>query len=126
MVIDLNGNTINLAVRFILEIIGLIALGLWGWGIGDGLVKFVLGLGIPMIAAAIWGIFAVPDDPSRSGNAPVIVPGSARLALELVFFSAIVWVLFAMLQPMFGWLFGIIVIIHYLCSYERVLWLLGQ
>ncbi|WP_292315447.1 YrdB family protein [Mesorhizobium sp.] len=41
-------------------------------------------MALPLVAAALWGTFAVPDDPSRSGRAPVPVPGAARLALELV------------------------------------------
>jgi hypothetical protein len=64
----LGSNPINLAVRFILEIIGLVALGWWGWNQADGIARFALALGIPLLAAALWGTFAVPDDPSRSGN----------------------------------------------------------
>ena len=68
-------NNINLAVRFFLEISGLLTLGMWGWEKGDGTLKFVFALAIPIFFAAIWGIFAVPDDPSRSGNAHIIVSG---------------------------------------------------
>jgi len=49
-------------------------------------MKFMLALTLPIFAAAIWGIFAVPDDPSRSGNAPVIAPGLVRIVIELAFF----------------------------------------
>jgi hypothetical protein len=119
-------NTINLAVRFILEMSGLITLGVWGWDKGDGVFKFVFALGIPVIAAIIWGVFAVVGDPSRSGNAPIIVPGVIRLILELTFFTLVVWALFVMRHSMLGWLFGIIVVVHYLVSYERVTWLLRQ
>lgn len=122
----LNGNAINLAVRFLLEISGLITLGLWGWTIGDGVLKFVLALVIPITTATIWGVFAVPDDPSKSGNAPIIVKGLVRLVLELAFFTLVVWALFAIQQSVLGWLFGIIVVVHYLVSYERVVWLLHQ
>ena len=105
---------------------GLVTLGVWGWARGDGILKFVLALAVPIIAAAIWGIFAVPDDPSRSGNAPIVVSGLVRFVLELVFFTSVVWALFAMRQSMFGWLFGFIVVVHYLVSYERLSWLLRQ
>jgi len=104
----------------------LVTLGVWGWTLGDGVIKFVLAVAVPIIAATIWGIFAVPNDPSRSGNAPIIVPGLVRLILELAFFTSAVWTLFAMSQSMLGWLFGIVVVVHYLVSYERVLWLLRQ
>ena len=109
-----------------LEMSGLVTLGVWGWARGDGVLKYVLALVVPLIAAAIWGIFAVPDDPSRSGDAPVIVPGLVRLVLELAFFTSVVWALFAMRSSMLGCLFGVIVVLHYMVSYERVSWLLRQ
>lgn len=56
-------NAVNLAIRFLLEISGIFTLALWGWPRSDGNIKFILALAIPIIAAAIWGIFAVPDDP---------------------------------------------------------------
>jgi hypothetical protein len=119
-------NTINLAVRFILEMSGLITLGVWGWDKGDGSSKFMLALGTPIIAATIWGVFAVLDDPSRSGNAPIIVPGVIRLIIELTFFVLVIWALFVMRHSMLGCLFGVLVVIHYLVLYERVSWLLQQ
>ena len=110
-------NTIILTVRFLLEITGLVALGVWGWVLGgDGIVKFVLALAAPIFAAVIWGIFAVPGDPSRSGNAPVIVPGLVRFILEIAFFSSVVWALSALHYSMLGWLFGIVVIIVYVAD----------
>ena len=115
-----------MAVRFLLEMSGLVTLGVWGWARGDGVLKFVLALIFPLIAAAIWGIFAVPDDPSRSGGAPVIVSGLVRLALELAFFASVVVALLSIHQSTLGWLFGAIVVVHYLVSYERVSWLLRQ
>ena len=83
----------NLAVRFVLEITGLVALGWWGWNHADGVLRFVLALGIPVLAAAAWGTFAVPGDPSRSGRAPVPVSGIVRVLLELAFFASATWVL---------------------------------
>ncbi|MGB5508782.1 MAG: YrdB family protein, partial [Robiginitalea sp.] len=61
----------NLILRFLLEIIALISLGIWGWNQSESWFRFVLAIGIPGIIAVIWGTFAVPNDPSRSGSAPV-------------------------------------------------------
>jgi len=119
-------NAINLAVRFILEMSGLIILGVWGWDKGDGSSKFILALGVPLVAAIIWGVFAVSDDPGRSGNAPIIVSGVVRLIIELTFFVLVIWALFVMNHSMLGWLFGVLVVVHHLVSYERVSWLLRQ
>ena len=119
-------NPINLAVRFILEMTGLVALGWWGWNQGEGVLRFMLALGIPFLAAVIWGTFAVPDDPSRSGEARVPVPGIVRLVLELAFFVAATLSLFAVGVTTLGWIYGIAVLIHYVVSYDRVMWLVRQ
>ena len=122
----MGSNPINLAVRFILEIAGLVALGWWGWNQGEGIFRFALTLGIPILAAVLWGTFAVPDDPSRSGTARVQVPGIVRLLLELVFFVFATWSLFATGATTLGWIYGIVVLVHYVVSYDRVLWLIRQ
>jgi len=122
----MGSNPINLAVRFILEISGLLAFGRWGWLQADGVFKYGLALGLPLLAAVVWGTFAVPGDPSRSGKAPVPVPGVLRLVLELVYFSAATWALFAAGLPALGGIFGGIVLMHYGISYDRIAWLLKQ
>jgi Protein of unknown function (DUF2568) len=120
----MGSNPINLTVRFILEMTALIAMGLWGWKQGNGAFRFVLAFGIPVIAATLWGIFAVPDDPSRSGNAPVPTPGILRLALELIFFSFATWTFHKAGATTASWIFGIVILIHYILSYDRLYWLI--
>ncbi len=122
----MGSNPINLAVRFILEMAGLLALGWAGWNLNAGLLRFVFAIGFPILAAVLWGTFAVPDDPSRSGKAPIQVPGVVRLLLELAFFAAATWALFSTNLPGLAWIFGIVVVIHYAISYDRILWLLGR
>ena len=122
----MGSNPINLAVRFSLEIVGLVALGWWGWSQSEGVFRFVFALGIPILAAVLWGTFAVPDDPSRSGSAPIQVPGIIRLLLELAFFATATWALFYAGQPVLALVFGLIVLIHYAVSYDRILWLLRR
>lgn len=117
---------LNLAVRFLLELIALFALGRWGWTQGEGALGYVLALGIPLLAALLWGTFAVPGDPSRSGGAPVPIPGVARLLLELAFFAAAASALFATGAATFGWLFSSAVLLHYAISYDRIHWLVAQ
>jgi hypothetical protein len=119
----MSNNPINLAVRFILELVGLFAMGLWGWNQGEGALRFVLALGLPVAAAVIWGVFRVPGDSSSSGKAPVPVPGVVRLLIEIIFFDFAAWCLFTV-EPILGWIFAIVVLIHYAASYDRVRWLL--
>jgi hypothetical protein len=113
-------------VRFLLEMAGLLAIGMWGWNQYEGPLGIALALAIPTIAAVIWGTFAVPDDPSRSGNAPIPVPGVVRLVFELYFFAAVVGSLFAVGYSMLACMFGIIVCVHYAVSYKRLMWLIRQ
>jgi hypothetical protein len=116
----------NLAVRFLLELVALVALGRWGWVRGTGGWRYVLAPGVPVLAALLWGTFAVPGDASRSGEAVVPVPGFVRLALEIAVFCLATWALIATDLAMWGWVFGAVVLIHYAASYDRVVWLMRQ
>ena len=123
----MGSHPINLALRFFLELAALAALGFWGWhtnGESNGWLRFLLAVGIPMVAAVLWGTFAVPDDPSRSGKAPVAVPGFVRLAIEAALFVFAVWALYDAGYPGAGFIFGIVTGLHYIVSYDRILWLL--
>ena len=83
----MGSHPINLAIRFLLEVAALIIAGTWGWKIGSGWYRYFLVVAVPLLMATMWGVFSVPHDPSRSGNAPIAVPGFFRLFLELAFFG---------------------------------------
>jgi hypothetical protein len=122
----MGSHPINLAVRFLLELLALLVMGAWGWRQTDGWLKYFLALGIPLILAIVWGTFAVPNDPSRSGAAPVAVPGIFRLVIELVIFGLAVWALYDIGYTRFTWILAIIVVLHYIASYDRIRWLVAQ
>ena len=122
----MGSHPINLAIRFLLEIAALLAVGVWGWQLSDGWFKFVLAPGIPIILAVIWGTFAVPNDPSRSGQAPVRVPGIIRLTIELVFFALATWALFNLAYYVSSSVLGGLTVLHYIVSYKRINWLIKQ
>jgi hypothetical protein len=122
----MNSHPINLAVRFLLELIALTTVGYWGWHQSDGPFRYVLALGLPLIAAVAWGSFNVANDPSRSGQAPVPVPGIVRLGLELALFGFAIWALFDLGLTTLGWVMGIVVLVHYGVSYDRLRWLIKQ
>lgn len=119
-------NPLNLALRFLLELAGLAAFGYWGWTQFDGALRFVMAIGLPILAAAIWGTFRVPNDASANGKAPVPVPGIVRLLIEVDFFGFATWCLFNTGATTAGWIFGIAVLFHYIISYDRILWLVKQ
>jgi len=122
----MGSHPINLAFRLFLELAAFFALGYWGWTQHEGIWRFVWGIGLIVISAVIWGTFAVPDDPSRSGRAPVPVPGALRLLIELAFFAAGTWAFFASNQPIWGLALGILTVVHYALSYDRIMWLLKR
>ncbi len=122
----MGSHPLNLAIRFILELCALASVGTWGWNQSESWLRIVLALGIPVSLAAVWGIFAVPGDPSRSGNSPVVTPGIVRLAIELVIFGFATWSLFDMDYNILCISFGVIAIVHYLISFDRIMWLLSK
>jgi hypothetical protein len=77
----------NLTVAFLLELCALAALGYWGFRTASGpAAKAALGIGAPLLAAVLWGLFAAP-------RAPVSIPlasgGGAAAGLRLGRGSAI-------------------------------------
>jgi hypothetical protein len=122
----MSNNPINLGVRFLLELAALFVIGYWGWSQAAGPLRFLLAIGLPLLAATAWGVFRVPDDPSASGRAPVPVPGPLRLALELALFGFAAWALFDLGLTTLALIFGVVTALHYIVSYDRVAWLLRR
>jgi hypothetical protein len=78
--------TANLALAFGLELVALGALGWWGARFGESTVmKFVLAIGIPAVAAVLWALFAAPEAtysiPALAVATKILVFGAASLAL---------------------------------------------
>lgn len=119
----MGSHPVNLVLRFLLELAALLGLGVWGWQKSEGWLRFVLALGIPITAAIVWSTFRVPNDP---GPAPIAVPGIVRLALELALFVIAIWALTDVRAVTLSWILGIAVAVHYVISYNRILWLIKQ
>jgi hypothetical protein len=122
----MGSHPIMLAIRFLLELAALLAMGFWGWKEHQGWFRVFPALAVPLIAAALWITFAVPGDPSRSGSAPIAVPGSLRLALELMVFAFAAWALYDAGSVKLSAILGGSVCLHYLASYDRVRWLVTR
>jgi hypothetical protein len=114
---------LNLALRFLLELTALFALGYRGWIRHDGILRVVLTFAVPTAAAGIWGVFSTPGDRSRSAKAIVPTPGIVRLSMELIFFAAAAWSFFATDLRILAFLFAGSVVLHYGLSYDRIGWL---
>lgn len=122
----MSSHPLNLALRFILEMAALVIFALRGYHLSDNGTRFLLAIALPLSFALFWGVFAVPNDPSRSGKTVVKTPGLIRLMIELVLFSAAAGMLSGLGKPTLAWIFGIAVLIHYIISYDRLTWLLKQ
>lgn len=111
----------NLVLRFLLELACLLGIAVGGW-----LVSPALGVVGSVVAAAAWGVFAVPDDPSRNGEAPVPVHGWVRLLVELAVFigGAAAWLAAG------RWAVAVTVtallVLHHVVAWPRLRWLLRQ
>lgn len=119
-------NPVLLGLRFLLELTALVSAGVLGWRLTEGPGRWLLVVLLPVIAATAWGVFAVPDDPSRSGAAPVAVPGAIRLLVEFaVLFGGAAALWFAGL-PRLALVSAAILLAYHLLAYDRVLWLLRR
>jgi hypothetical protein len=104
-------NPINLALRFFLELAALFFIGRWGWTQHSGTVRYLLGIGLPLVAALIWGVFRVPGD---GGTPKVRVPGILRLLIEALVFGFAIWGVFDSVAVTAAWIFGGITLLHYI------------
>lgn len=119
----MGSHPLNLVWRFLLELLALGSTGYWSWTQHDGIARWLWMIGLPVVAAVLWGTFAVPNDPSRSGQAPIPTPGMIRLGLELLIFAAAVILLRVSQQPVVSNVLAVMVLIHYALSYDRIIWL---
>lgn len=119
-------NPLNLALRFVLEIAALVAMGLWGWSTGEGALAYALVVAVPLVAIAAWGTFAVPGDPSRGKDGLVRVPGLVRLAIELAFFGFAVFALHDLARHAIALGLALATLLHYALSFRRIAWLVRR
>jgi hypothetical protein len=117
---------VNLILRFLSELAALASMGYWAWTHFGVPLNYFLAFIIPLIAMIVWGVFAVPNDPSRSGKAPVPVAGIIRLIYELLFFTFAVWSSLNAGMVCLGILLAVLTITHYILSLDRIKWLLSQ
>jgi Protein of unknown function (DUF2568) len=95
----------NLALAFLLELCALAALGYWGVRVSGGPVtKVALGLGAPLLAAILWGLFAAP-------RAPVSVP-LVGLGVKLLVFGSAALALYATGHRVLAIAFAVLVVVN--------------
>ena len=80
-------HALNEGLAFLFEIVALIAISWWGFHIGDNTADHVLlGVGAPLLAIVLWGLFAAPRSAVRTPmigvlSVKVVVFGAAAFAV---------------------------------------------
>ncbi len=96
----------NLALRFLLELCALVALGYWGFQTGQGLLsKIGLGIGVPLLTVVIWVMFIAP-------NAVVHLPEPIPFVLGLIILGLAAAALAAAGHSTLALVFGVIIVIN--------------
>lgn len=94
----------NETLAFLIEVAALAALGWWGFQAGGGLAAHaLLGVGAPLLAAAVWGLFAAP-------RARVRLPLGGVLAVKAVVFGAATAALYGAGHPAMATAFAVVAV----------------
>ena len=97
---------INIGLRFLLELCILVIFGYWGFKTGnDTFMKFLLGLGAPILFAVVWGTFLAPKSSKRLHEPWLFL-------LELVIFALTCWALYSTGKMDLTVAFGIVYLLN--------------
>lgn len=98
--------SINLAIRFLLELAAVAAVTYWGFTVGNTVAtKIFLGIGAPLLVVGVWAVFVAP-------KAVVTLPRLVRHALGLVVLILAAAALAGAGQVPLAILFGIVVLLN--------------
>jgi hypothetical protein len=96
----------NLGLAFLLELVALGSFAYWGFNAsGSSVLNIVLGVGTPILAIVLWGVFAAPRSERR-------LRGSAYLAFKVVFFALAILALIAAGSITLGLIFAVVFVIN--------------
>jgi hypothetical protein len=80
---------VNLLMRFALELCVLLSIGYWGFQLkGSLIIKFGVGVGLPIIVMTIWGMFIAPQS-------AYLLPIPLRTIMEVIVFGLGAFALYA-------------------------------
>ena len=97
---------INTGFAFFLELAMLAGFGYWGfYGDKSVLIRLLLGIGIPVVVAVVWGMFFAP----KAGHRLKITSGAL---LSLVLFLLAAAALFSTQQPVLAIVFAVTAIVN--------------
>lgn len=80
------------AGMFLLEVVGLIGIGRWGWHLGTGTIwSLSLSALFVAVTGAIWSLCRTRGFVPSGGEPIIAVPGPVRLLIEYGFYAAAIW-----------------------------------
>jgi hypothetical protein len=92
----------NLLLAFLAELVALGIFAWWGWDAASGTaLKLVLAIGLPVVAAVVWGLFAAP---TASRGTPVV-----RTIVKVVVFGLAGAALWSLGHPLLAVIFVVVV-----------------
>jgi hypothetical protein len=98
---------VNLGIAFLLELVALAALCFWGFHIGGStIVHIVLGIGLPVAAAVLWGLFAAGGGPKFE------TPAWFKISIKLLVYGSATIGLFVTGHPWLAIIFALAVILN--------------
>jgi hypothetical protein len=103
---------LNEVLALVLELAALAILCWWGFATGTGVTAFAPGIGAPLVAAVIWGLFAAP-------KARFSLPRPAVVAVKVLVFGAAAVALAALDQPVPAVVFAVIVVVNLIVEQRR-------
>ncbi len=98
--------SLNLAIRFLLELCMLAAIGYWGFSTHAGwALKIIFGIGLPILLILIWSLLLAPRATYRLRGVPLIL-------LSLILLGSGAVALFAAGKVSLGWVYAIILVVN--------------
>ena len=98
--------TLNLLIRFLLELCMLAAVGYWGFKTQSSLtMKIILGIGLPLLLIVLWSLFVAP-------RAVYPLQGISHVVLSLILLGSGAVALFASGQATLAWVYVIVLIVN--------------
>ena len=97
---------LNLAVRFLLELCLLAAVGYWGFhNQSSWFIKILFGICLPVFIAVLWGMFVAP-------KAFYPLKGASYLTVEMGLLALGSLALFVSGKPTLGWAYTIVLVVN--------------
>lgn len=104
----------NLTLAFAVELVALGIFAWWGWDAGSGTaLKLVLAIGLPVVGAVLWGLFAAP---TATRTTPVV-----RAVVKVVVFGLAGAALWTLGHPVLAVIFVVVVAANLLIIHTQKL-----